>query len=234
MRVVILTGGIFHDFGQMTAATAGILATAGMEMELVGSPAELVAALDSAPADVVVVQALRFRMLGNEKYAPYTEQWAYETQPDLVRALEAHAGAGGGIVALHTGCICFDDWQGWHDLLAGGWVWGQSYHAPGLESVDVTPLGDHPVTEGIAPFCVIDEHYRDLAIHPEAIILAQGRTREGVDYPVAWARDRGDGGPRAVTLTIGHDLTSIANPEQARFIQQAALWVAGKNGNNNR
>ncbi|KHQ53584.1 hypothetical protein [Mameliella alba] len=98
MRVVILTG--------------GILAAAGMETELVGTPAELVSALDRAPADIVGVQALRFRMLGNEKYAPYRAEWAYETGPELVRALDAHAGAGCGIVSLHTGCICFDGWQG--------------------------------------------------------------------------------------------------------------------------
>lgn len=230
MRVVILTGGIFHDFGQMTAATVGILAAAGMETELVGTPADLVAALDRAPADLVVVQALRFRMLGNEKYAPHRAEWAYETDPDLMRALESHAKAGRGIIALHTGCICFDGWPGWHDLLAGGWVWGQSYHAPGLETVDVTPVGDHPVTEGIRPFSVTDEHYRDLDIHPEAIVLAQGRTGKAVDHPVAWARDGGEQGGRAVTLTFGHDLASIANPGQARFIQQAALWAAGRNG----
>lgn len=57
MRVVILTG--------------GVPAAAGMKAELVGSPAELVSALDRAPADLVLVQALRFLMLGNEKYAPY-------------------------------------------------------------------------------------------------------------------------------------------------------------------
>ncbi|MDD9728770.1 ThuA domain-containing protein [Mameliella sp. AT18] len=180
MRVVILKG--------------GILAAAGMETELVGSPAELVSALDRAPADLVGVQALRFRMLGNEKYAPYRAEWAYETDPELVRALDAHAGAGRGIVSLHTGCICFDGWQGWLDLLAGGWVWGRRYHAPGLETVDVTPVQDHPVTADIAPFAVTDEHYGDLALHPEAIILAQGRMGEGVDHPVGWARDGGDSG----------------------------------------
>ncbi|OWV60151.1 hypothetical protein CDZ98_09940 [Mameliella alba] len=50
------------------------------------------------------------------------------------------------------------------------------------------------MTAGIAPFAVTDEHYRDLALHPEAIILAQGRMGEGVDHPVGWARDGGRSG----------------------------------------
>ncbi len=225
MRAILLSGGIYHDFPVMSAAVAGILASAGMRVEIVGTPADLAAAL-GRPADLVVVQALRWRMLGNPKYEPFRAEWAYETGPDLIAALDAHAGRGGGIMALHTGCICFDDWPGWHDLLGGGWVWGQSFHAPGLEEVQVTPL-PHPVTAGIPAFTVADEHYRDLALHPGAQVLAEGRAAAGVSHPVAWAHQ---GKGRAVTITTGHDLASLTEPAQARLIRQGALWAARPNG----
>lgn len=228
MRAILLSGGIYHDFDTMSAATAGILATAGLTTEIVASPADLVSALARGPADLIVVQALRWQMLGNDKYEPFRAHWAYQTGQDLIAALTGHVASGGGVMALHTACICFDDWPGWHDLLGGGWVWGQSYHAPGLEAVQVAGFAVHPVTDGVSTFTVIDEHYRDLALGPNSIVLAEGRTAAGVDHPVAWARETGFAG-RAVTLTTGHDLTSLTEPAQARLIRQGALWAARKN-----
>lgn len=229
MRAIIFTGGIYHDFEKMSAATAGILATAGMAVEIVSQPAEMVIALRQ-PADVLVIQGLRWRMLGNDKYEPFRAEWAYETGDDLKAALTSHVAGGGGVVSLHTGCICFDDWSGWHDILGGGWVWGDSFHAPGLELVRVTPVADHPVTRGVAPFTVSDEHYRNLSLHPGSIILAEGVAEADVTHPVAWARTGGEFAGRAVTLTTGHDLASLTEPGQARLIQQAALWAARQNG----
>jgi type 1 glutamine amidotransferase len=228
LRAVLLSGGIYHDFERMSAATAGVLATADMAVEIVHSPEELVAALDRTPADLIVVQALRWRMLGNEKYEPFREEWAYETGTDLIASMNAHVARGGGVLSLHTGCICFDDWPGWQAILGGGWIWGESFHAPGLEPVDINPAADHPVAAGISPFTVVDEHYRNLALHPGSVVLAQGATADGVSHPVAWAREGADFAGRAVTLTIGHDLASLTEPRQARFIRQAALWSVGK------
>ena len=65
MRAIIFTGGIYHDFEKMSAATAGILAAAGMAVEIVSQPAKIVAALEQ-PADLLVIQGLRWRMLGND------------------------------------------------------------------------------------------------------------------------------------------------------------------------
>lgn len=224
MRAIILTGGIYHDFDRLSAATAGLLAGAGFRSEVVESPAALVASLAQGPAALVVVQALRWRMLGHEKYAPFRADWAYETGPDLIAALQAHRVSGGGLLALHTGCICFDDWPGWQAMLGGGWVWGRSHHAPGLDTVAIRPLPDHPVTAGLGAFTLLDEHYLDLAVDPRAVVLAQGSTAGGPEQPVAWAHE--EGGARAVTLTTGHDLASMVHPGQARLVQRAALWAA--------
>lgn len=223
MRAVILSGGIYHEFDRLGAALAGILAAQGFRCEIVGHPGALAAALTAGPADLVVVQALRWRMLGHEKYAPFRADWAYAAQPDLTGALTAHAARGGGLMALHTGCICFDDWPGWHDLLGGGWVWGQSFHIPDLEPVTATPVPGHPITAGLAPFTVTDEHYRALRLDPDVTVLAEGRSSGG-DCPVAWIKDR------AVTLTTGHDLASLTEPGQAQFIARAARWIAGMTG----
>ncbi len=225
MRAILFTGGIYHDFDRMATATAGILSSAGMTVETVAQPADLVAALKRQPADLFVVQALRWRMLGNDKYQPFRGEWAYETGQDLIDAITAHVSGGGGVLSLHTGCICFDDWAGWRDILGGGWVWGESFHAPGLEPVRVALRAGHPVTDGIMPFTVTDEHYRNLALDPCSTVLADGIAAAGISHPVAWANAGGEHAGRAVTLTTGHDLASLSEPSQARLIRQAALWA---------
>jgi hypothetical protein len=230
MRALLFTGGIYHDFERMSAATAGILASAGLSVEIVEQPAELVAALARRPADLLVVQALRWRMLGNEKYEPFRDEWAYETGADLIDAVTAHVAGGGGVLSLHTGCICFDDWPGWRGILGGGWVWGESFHAPGLEPVRVTPVPGHPVTDGVSSFTVSDEHYRNLALDPRSVVLARGVATAGTSHPVAWAHAGEDRAGRAVTLTTGHDLASLTEPGQALLIRQAALWAARQDG----
>ena len=230
MRAILFTGGIFHDFASMSAAAAGILAAGGFKVEIVHSPAELVAALNRAPAELVVAQALRWRMLGAEKYEPFRAEWAYATGDDLIAAMGAHLALGGGVLSLHTGCICFDDWPGWRDILGGGWVWGGSFHAPGLEPVQVTPTARHAITNGVAPFAVTDEHYRKLALQPGSAVLAEGKTASGESHPVVWVRSGGAMSGRAATITTGHDLASLTEPSQARLIQQAALWAAGQIG----
>lgn len=227
MRALLFTGGIFHDFDRMAAAVAGILATTGMSVEIVTQPADLVAGLARGPADLVVVQGLRWRMLGNEKYDPYRDEWAYSTGPDLVAALTAHAAHGGGLLCLHTGCISFDDWSGWRDLIGGGWVWGQSFHVPGLEAVHVRTVKEHVVTAGVKPFTVTDEHYRALTIDPQSVVLAEATAGAGDSYPVAWALGRGGRHGRAVTITTGHDVASITQPDHARLLRQAAQWAVG-------
>lgn len=222
MRALILSGGIYHDFDRLGAALAGILSAQGFRCEIVTHPDALAAAL-AEPADLVVVQALRWRMLGHEKYEPFRADWAYQAQPALIAALEGHIARGAGLMALHTGCICFDDWPGWQDLLGGGWVWGQSFHAPELEPVTATPVAGHPVTEGLAPFTVTDEHYRALRLDPGVTLLVEGQSAAG-DFPLAWSKGR------AVTLTTGHDLASLTEPGQAAFIARAARWAAGTTG----
>ncbi|WP_293855364.1 ThuA domain-containing protein [uncultured Alsobacter sp.] len=227
MRALLFTGGIFHDFDRMAAAAAGILSTTGLAVEIVTQPSELVAGLARGRADLVVVQGLRWRMLGNEKYDPFRAEWGYAVGADLKDALTGHAAHGGGILSLHTGCISFDDWPGWHDLIGGGWVWGQSFHVPGVEPVHVHTVKEHAVTAGVKPFTVTDEHYRALAIDPQAVVLAEGTASAGDSYPVAWALGRAGEHGRSVTITTGHDVASITEPNHARLLRQAAQWAMG-------
>ncbi|MDO9525616.1 MAG: ThuA domain-containing protein [Gemmobacter sp.] len=223
-QVLILSGGIYHDFPALSQQLAGQLADVGCGVQVVTHPADCATALDRDQPQVLVVQALHWQMLGNPKYEPFRKEWAYTVGDDLKRAVLAHVARGGGIVALHTGCICFADWPDWQRLLGGGWVWGQSFHAADLEQIVVAPALDHPVTSGVAGYSLHDELYRDLVIDPAVTVLAVGRTPEGAGAPVAWVRQ--EGRARIATLTLGHDVAGCAVAGQAKMTRQAVLWAA--------
>lgn len=227
MRNLILTGGIRHDFDDNTEAVIGLLRGVGIESEATEDIDAGVAALVMGEFDLVTVMALRWRMEGDPKYAPYRAEWSYsmprETQWNLANFVER----GGGLFGLHTAALCFDDWDGWRCLLGGQWSWGRSFHPPrGPVRVKAT-AEPHPLTEGLPAFSLEDEIFSQLSLSRDVVPLLTARAAEGDDgaEPVLWARQVGAG--RAVYDALGHDRASLETPEHARLIQRCALWAGG-------
>jgi len=218
----ILCGGIFHEFEETSAILRETLAPLGIESTVHDDPEDLKAAL--ADADLLTVNALRWRMQG-EKYDPYRATWAYSPSPTLRDAIEAFVAEGGGVLALHTAVICFDDWAGWGDLLGARWVWGRSHHPPPenfrIERSEVA----HPIADGVTAFPIDDERYTDLDVAPDVAPLFTSDAASG-HQPLVWACSRGRG--RVVCDLLGHDRRSFLDPTHARLLLRAALWALGR------
>lgn len=232
-RVLVVTGGPgpdhAHDFVDPVTGTGPalqrLLAAAGHEVELTDDVPGAFARLAEPGVDVVVVNALRWRM-----GAPQYERWRAEfalSLPDEARlAVVDFVHRGGGLVGSHTASICFDDWTGWGDLLGGAWVWGRSSHPPpALAEVHV--VADHPVVADLPErFSVVDEVYGDLDVRAGTEVLAVARrTVDDEPQPVVWAATRGRG--RVVYDALGHDVASIGHPTHARLLVQATCWAGG-------
>jgi uncharacterized protein len=215
-RALILTGGIGHPFADASQALAAILAEAGFESTITEDIEAGAADLAEGGFGLLVVYALRWRMLIGEKYAPHRAQWGYSpTVPQFVAA-------GGGLLALHTAVICFDDWPAWGDLVGGSWVWGHSSHPP-LGGITVSPSDiAHPITDGTKPFALKDEVYGGLNLLPGIVPLASANGGAG-SQPVLWAQDPGMG--RIVTDLLGHDRAALEHPSHRRIIARAASWA---------
>lgn len=227
---LILTGGIGHPFDDAAPALRDVLAGAGIASEITTDIDAGLTALGTGGFDLVTVYALRWRMLGSEKYAPHRAKWAFSLSPAARRSLLAHVEAGGGLLGVHTASICFDDWPEWQNLLGGAWVWGRSFHPP-CGRVEVCPTGTrHVITEGASKFSLLsDEVYSDLSIAPDvqpllmasASPLASGI--EGGAWPVLWARQVGQG--RVVYDALGHDRGSLEHPQHRLLLRRSALWA---------
>jgi hypothetical protein len=234
VRNLLLTGGIRHPFEDASAALADILADAGIRSDVTLDIDGGLARLDRSAYDMVTVFALRWRMLGDPKYAPHRDAWAFTLSPPGRDALRRFVAGGGALFGLHTACLCFDDWPGWRDLLGGVWRWGASFHPP-RGRVLVRPTGDgHPVVAGVEPFEVMDEVYSNLDMAGDAQPLLVARAEAGnagdsgdpgLSWPVLWVRETGAG--RVVCDALGHDRASLEQPDHRRIITRAAAWAIG-------
>lgn len=235
-RVVVLAGGSphAHDFGPVGEALADVLTAAGWAVTVTATPdeaaAELVAgpAAPAGPAEALVVDGLWWRMLG-EAYDRWRPDHAYSPAADVRAALTDFVAGGGGLVALHTAVICFDDWPGWADLVGASWRWGVSSHPP-KGPVVARVVADHPVVAGLGPELRLhDEVYGGLDVAPGVDVLAVARRMpEDADQPVVWTHRHGAG--RVVFDGFGHDAASIRHPGNARLVAQAVAWVARLSG----
>jgi len=227
-RNLILTGGVGHPFADAAPALAAVLEEAGFRSTVTEDIEGGLAALAEGGFDLVTVYALRWRMLASEKYAPLRERCAFTLSARGREALSGFVAAGGGLLALHTAVICFDDWPEWKELAGGAWVWGRSFHPP-YGAVTVAPTAvAHPITAGVAGFALRDEVYSDLDLVPGVVPLLAG-TADGADrgtWPMLWARPVGRG--RVVCDTLGHDRAALEQPMHRRILRNAAAWAAGR------
>jgi hypothetical protein len=224
--VVVLTGGSphAHDFDAIGAALATLLRTHGHDVERLDSPDDAADRLDRGGVDALVIDGLWWQML-DDVYEPWRAH-AYVTPPSTRASIDGFVAGGGGLVALHTTPICFDDWPEWGDIVGGAWRWGVSSHPP-LGPVNAAIIGDHRVVAGLpASIDLVDEVYGDLAVSAGVETLAVARrTPDDQDQPVVWTHRYGAG--RVVFDGFGHDAASIVDHVHSRLIEQSVDWVVG-------
>lgn len=230
-RVHVITGGptYAHDFtgseGTGTAL-ATMIAEAGHDV-LCTDDVEA-GLLASGDADVVVINALRWRMLA-DRYRPWRDEWAYSPSAEARRAMFEFVRTGGGLIASHTAVICFDDWHEWGDLLGGSWVWEVSSHPAPQPVAARLSASHHPVLQGVSALELVDEVYGDLRIGDDVTVLATAQRYEGDDdQPVVWTHSLGAG--RVVVDGFGHDAASLQSPEHRRLLLNAVAWCAHHRG----
>jgi type 1 glutamine amidotransferase len=222
---LLLTGGPpGHPFAATAGLLADLLAFEAIRATIVDDPGEAFDRLAAKPVDLFVVNALRWRMIA-DRYAADRATWATTTPPRAASAVRAHLARGGGILAVHTACICFDDWPGWGEVLGGSWDWERSSHSP-VGPADVVVRADrHPIVAELDDFEVVDEVYGFLH-HPEPVTALAAAGHGGAMHPIVWTVDHGPG--RVVVDTLGHDERSFAARVHREIVRRGARWAVGE------
>ena len=127
-----------------------------------------------------------------------------------------HVRKGNGLLAIHSGIAGYEQWPAMRSLLGGVFT-----HHPDQCPVAVELQAGHPLSAGVEPFTLKDEHYFVALDDPRVDIFATTRSEHG-EQPGAWRRMEGAG--RVAVLTPGHNLDVWLNPSFQTMLLNALRW----------
>jgi type 1 glutamine amidotransferase len=208
VRVLLVTGGHDHDISFYSVLD-------GYD--------DIAARVDSHPG------ALAGSFEGTDVVVLY--DMPVEMTPEQRDALRGFVEGGGGVVALHHAIAGRTRWRWWwEEVLGGRYLTAPEDGRPASTyqhdvEMRVEVAAEHPVTEGVTSFRILDETYKGMWISPEVEVLLT-TDHPTSDGPVAWV------GPyenaRIVYVQLGHGREAHLHPAYRRLVRNAVLWVAGR------
>lgn len=138
--------------------------------------------------------------------------------PDMDGAFFDFVHHGGGLVVMHAGTSWYEHRAMMHDLIGGAFS-----HHPEPCLVTIEPLTLQPLTDGVVPFTVQDEHYFMSVENSKIKVFLHSRSEYGLQ-PAGWIRVEGKG--RVCVLTPGHTKGVWLHPQFQRLLLNAFQWTA--------
>ena len=225
LRVLVLSGGGFHDFaGNLQALIEGLPVPADTHWTFLPLG-------DDSPDGVS--KALRLRQLESlelpgehDVILAYT-QGELGLSPTAKDKLLAFVRGGGGFVGMHCAADSHPGWGAYVEMLGGRF----ESHPPYAEvTVMLTPSApSHPVTRGLPDRWVLKDefyHLQDLHLDGATLLMTGVSPQGGEARPVTWAKPYGAG--RVVYTILGHGPDAQRDARVRQLVAQALLWTAGR------
>jgi len=165
-----------------------------------------------------------------------TDKQPWKTE-EIQKAFVDYIEGGGGLVAVHSALVQGKNTKALDNLI-GCHFFGHPNNCP----VTVQSVKPHPVTEGVAQFIEIDEHYMiEITSSDADVLLASYSPQQGEEskrqeepyfnspsaiYPAGYVRTQGSG--RVCVLTPGHLTAVWLNPQFQKLLSNALNWTSGK------
>lgn len=130
-----------------------------------------------------------------------------------------------GIFLLHHALLAYPHWPVWHALtgLTEPWAGFGYEHDRTLQVHIADP--DHPITQGLKPWEMIDETYQMNEPDGDSHILLTLEAERSM-RAIGWTRHYKQS--RVFCLQSGHDNQTWQNAQFRTLIQRGILWCAGK------
>ncbi len=151
-------------------------------------------------------------------------------EPPKQKRLQEFLAAGKGLVVLHHALINYGSWTWWQEEVSGGRYIRKGEELPPSEfehdlNMHIRSVAEHPITQGLGSFEIIDEAYKGMWFSPRIKVLLE-TDHPAADRPVAWI------GPheksRVAVIQLGHGREAHENPNYKRLVHNAILWAAGR------
>ena len=211
-RILLLSGGIYHDFAGFEAAIRPLVEGADYALDATDDLDALLA-LDEGRPDLVI---------SNTSLSAHRPDQGDDHPQRLTdaqtEALVAWVRAGGGYLPFHSATVSAEPNPELARLHGG--VFRE--HPP-LHTFAVYPTFlSHPITEGMTAFCVRDELYIQAYSNDVAVTLVA--VDRGVAYPMAWTRQEGRG--RVAHIALGHTPEVWASDPFQTLFRRTLAWLA--------
>lgn len=138
--------------------------------------------------------------------------------------LEGLGESGQGILVLHHAILAYTDWNHWDNIcgMRGRSVTGSAKDQ--RVSIEVADT-NHPITQGLAPWEIIDEVYTTAGAGVgNDILLTTGHPQSM--RTIAWAREFGNA--RVFCYQSGHDSQAFNNPNFQTVLSRGIRWLADR------
>ena len=210
-RILVLLGGLWHDFDGFTRALHALLEPQGMQVEATYDLDRLLH-LEQDHFDVV----LSYTCLSahREGFDDTTPEQLTDAQ---VEGLLNWVRIGGALLAAHAATVIGESDPALGQLIGGVFV----SHPPQFAFTVYPMYQPHPVTAGVEAFTVHDEFYVE-ACMPDAQIHMVAFDR-GIAYPMVWTRTEGLG--RVAHIAPGHSQSVWDLEPYQRLLLQALDWL---------
>ena len=124
--------------------------------------------------------------------------------------------AGNGLLAIHSGTAEYEQMPVLRSLLGGVF-----HRHPEQCPVSMIPRSGHPLTAGVSPFTLQDEHYF-MAMDDAQVDVFLTTSSEHGEQPGGWRRVEGKG--RVAVLTPGHSLEVWLHPSYQTLLRNSLRW----------
>ncbi len=216
IKVLILSGKNNHEWQKTTPVLHSTYNKAGLFLSYITEQPDTLTYIDYKKHDVIV---------SNWNCWPDGQlRWTSEQEA----AFERYINEGGGAVFIHAGASSFNGWEGYHKIGIGRWGDKTSHGKPTVGKV-IDLNHDHPVTQGISEFYIMDEIWENTDIHPSAQPLARitatdEEDRHAIEESSVFVNHIGKG--RSFYTTLGHDDRAFFNTGFQTLMLRGTEWAA--------
>ena len=216
MNVLVLCDDFWHP-GEVIRRGLAPLEKDGFVLDFVEAPKDILTNEFIRRYDVIVNTRGNAHSPANRNAAWFEPGITAVMPEDFKKYVEE----GHGFVAIHAGNTS----QLPHPMAE--FIGNEFIRHPAQCDVTVKPTGDHPITAGIEPFTVRDEHYMINVFAPDVDVILESTSDSEAGTQIAgYTRTFVKG--RLCCLTPGHNLSVFENEQYLKLIKQAILWCAGE------
>ena len=212
-RALLLAGDHAHDPSAAFEGVGGALEEEGIDVVLTADHLALGKEL-LADRDLLVIHRDGVELLEGPD-GPRTA-WM---RPDQEEAIEGFVLQGGGFLALHNAGWGYP-WKDGYRRTLGGYYIG---HPPRASFHVEVVNHDHPVTDGVEDYDIVDEQHLLHCDYDRVEMLLVSQGQDGRQSVSGWAHEYGKG--RVVFLPHGHKLDEIRHPSNQKLLRNAARWL---------